>query len=90
LIPSLVSGEPSDAPPPKRSESSVPPSARNSLWAHAYGGTQLAVSVLLGLFLGYWLDRKWGFTPWFTLAGSALGLAVGLYGFLKPFFLKKR
>jgi hypothetical protein len=56
------------------------------LWAHAVSGIQLAVSVLAGFGAGYYLDRRWGWAPWLTLAGSALGLALGLYGFLKPYF----
>ncbi len=55
------------------------------MWDHVYGGSQLAVSVLLGFYAGYWLDKKWGWSPWLTLTGSALGLGVGLYSFLVPF-----
>jgi F0F1-type ATP synthase assembly protein I len=49
------------------------------------GGTQLAVSVLLGVYVGYRLDGRWGTGPWLLLTGSALGLVVGLYSFLAPF-----
>jgi F0F1-type ATP synthase assembly protein I len=52
----------------------------------AYSGTQLAVSVLLGLYIGYRLDKRWGMSPWLMLAGAAVGLGLGLYSFLKPFF----
>jgi F0F1-type ATP synthase assembly protein I len=57
-------------------------------WSLAAGGTQLAVSVLLGVYLGYRLDRKWGTSPWLLVAGAALGLGLGLYAFLKPFLTK--
>lgn len=50
------------------------------------GGLQLAISVLLGLYLGRLLDEKWDLSPWMMLAGAALGLGVGLYSFLKPYF----
>lgn len=53
-----------------------------------FGGTQLAISVLLGVYVGYRLDGRWGTGPWMLLAGSALGIAVGLYSFLAPFFRK--
>jgi F0F1-type ATP synthase assembly protein I len=62
---------------------------KSPLWDHVYSGTQLAVSVLLGVFAGYYLDRRWGSSPWGLLAGATLGLAIGLYGFLKPYLTKK-
>lgn len=46
-------------------------------------GTTLAVTVLLGLGLGYWADRKLGTRPWLFLLGAMLGLATALYQFFK-------
>ena len=46
-------------------------------------GTTLAVTVLAGLGGGYWLDGRLGTRPWFLLLGGTLGLAAGLYHFLK-------
>jgi F0F1-type ATP synthase assembly protein I len=69
-------------------ETKRPPSnnsAQFAIWEHVYGGTQLAVSVLLGFYVGYRLDRWSGWSPWLTLAGSAIGVGIGLYGFLVPF-----
>lgn len=45
----------------------------------SYGtvGLELAISVLFGLFVGQWLDRKLG-AHWITLVGFALGLAAGV------------
>ena len=44
----------------------------------SYGtvGLELALSVLLGLFVGSWLDRKLG-THWIALVGFGFGLAAG-------------
>lgn len=69
----------------------VPPPnvPRSPLWDHVSSGTQLAVSVLLGVYAGYRADKRWGSSPWGLLAGAGLGLAVGLYAFLKPYFTKK-
>jgi F0F1-type ATP synthase assembly protein I len=39
-------------------------------------GTSLAGSVLLGIFGGYWLDKKLGTHPIFFLVGAVLGLAA--------------
>ena len=45
----------------------------------SYGtvGLELAISVLFGLFVGQWLDRKLG-THWIAMAGFGLGLAAGV------------
>jgi F0F1-type ATP synthase assembly protein I len=49
---------------------------------------QLAVTLLVGLYVGYRLDVRKDTLPWFTLAGAAIGIVAGLYNFLKR-FLKK-
>jgi F0F1-type ATP synthase assembly protein I len=46
-------------------------------------GMTLAVTVLAGLGGGYWLDGRLQTRPWFLLLGGSLGLAAGLYHFLK-------
>jgi len=46
-------------------------------------GLQLALSVVVFLFLGRWLDGKFGTDPWLMLAGLALGATGGLIVFLK-------
>jgi F0F1-type ATP synthase assembly protein I len=40
-------------------------------------GLELAVSVLLGLFGGRWLDGKLGTDPWLTWLGLGLGIITG-------------
>jgi ATP synthase protein I len=46
-------------------------------------GTALAVTVLLGLGGGYWLDGRFGTRPVFFLAGGILGLGAAMYHFWK-------
>lgn len=46
-------------------------------------GTSMAVSVLLCLYGGYWIDGKLGTRPVFFLAGAAFGLFVAFYSFSK-------
>ena len=58
---------------------------RSKGFESALGGTQLAVSVLVGLYVGRRADARWNTDPWGLLAGGAVGLAVGMYTFLKPF-----
>ena len=50
---------------------------------------QLASGVLLGLFGGYWADKKLGSAPWMMLGGTALGLAAGFYSLFKQFSSKE-
>lgn len=46
-------------------------------------GLQLAISVVVFFFIGYWLDGKFGTAPWCTLGGAFLGAAGGLIKFLR-------
>ena len=46
-------------------------------------GTALATTVLLGLGVGYWLDRRLEASPWFLLLGGSLGIFAALYQFFK-------
>jgi F0F1-type ATP synthase assembly protein I len=46
-------------------------------------GFETAAGVALGYFVGHWLDRKYGWEPWGTLAGSMLGMAAGMYLLIK-------
>jgi ATP synthase protein I len=46
-------------------------------------GTTLAVTVLLGLGVGYWVDRRLETGPWFLFAGGLLGMALAFYQFFK-------
>ncbi len=39
-------------------------------------GLELALSALFGLFVGRWLDRRWG-TDWISMVGLGLGVAAG-------------
>ena len=40
-------------------------------------GLQVALAIVIGLFLGYYLDRKFETSPWLTLFGLGLGIAAG-------------
>ncbi|MBX6394622.1 MAG: AtpZ/AtpI family protein [Alicyclobacillaceae bacterium] len=46
-------------------------------------GMQLAAAVLAGVYIGRWLDRLWGTSPWMLLAGVLLGLAAGILGVVR-------
>lgn len=46
-------------------------------------GSFFTIAIAGGLLLGYWIDKKLGTTPWFTLIGTVLGFIVGFYHFFK-------
>jgi F0F1-type ATP synthase assembly protein I len=46
-------------------------------------GFQLAATVIGGLLLGQWLDKKWGTSPWLTLAGMIIGMVGGFYNLIR-------
>ena len=46
-------------------------------------GLQLAVTVVVMVFLGIWLDRKLDTNPWMTVVCSFLGIFAALYSFIK-------
>jgi ATP synthase protein I len=45
--------------------------------------SQLVGSVLIGIFLGRWLDRTVGTEPLFLIIGLLIGLATGIYAMLR-------
>ncbi len=40
-------------------------------------GLELALSVIVGLLAGQWLDKKLGTAPWLMIIGLAYGIAAG-------------
>jgi ATP synthase protein I len=52
-------------------------------------GMTMAASVLIGYFLGSWLDERFGTKPWLTLVMFLLGAAAGLKSLYNLAFPKK-
>ena len=46
-------------------------------------GLQLAVTVVVMVFLGIWLDSKFNTNPWMTVLCSFLGIFAAIYSFIK-------
>jgi F0F1-type ATP synthase assembly protein I len=55
------------------------PSSRNTAARFAGVGLQFAVTLLLCLWLGTWLDKKFGTTPVFLYVGVFVGAAAAFY-----------
>lgn len=53
-------------------------------WRFAFSligiGWYVALAIVLGAWLGWWLDRRWGTLPILSLAGVSLGTFVAMYG----------
>lgn len=56
---------------------------RRSPWSdmarYSHLGLQLAVSIVLFLWVGWWLDGRVGTVPLFTVLGALTGAAAGFY-----------
>lgn len=70
----------------KRSVASSPASGAE----YAGIGLQLAASVLIFLFIGQWLDERFGTEPWLLLAGVFIGAGAGFYSIYWQLVIKPR
>jgi len=75
-----------DGDPPRHPEKEPrkgAPADGQDLWRYLGLGTVLALTVALFVALGWWLDRRYGWSPWGVLVLGTLGVAAGLYHFVK-------
>ncbi|OGR47269.1 MAG: hypothetical protein A2X40_01735 [Elusimicrobia bacterium GWC2_65_9] len=60
--------------------------SRRRSWALALSiGWELASFSLLGFGLGYWLDGRYGSSPWGVLVLTLIGIVLGLYRLIRMF-----
>ncbi|AKU92921.1 hypothetical protein AKJ08_3308 [Vulgatibacter incomptus] len=50
----------------------------------------LAAAVALGVVAGYFADKELGTQPWLLLTGSVLGMALGVYAFIKAILVAEQ
>ncbi|MFH1282137.1 MAG: AtpZ/AtpI family protein [bacterium] len=67
-----------------------PDNKNKNVFSHIYSGTQLAVTVLIFFFVGFWLDAKWSSSPWLSVVGAVVGFTLGIYNFIKEFYGEKK
>ncbi len=53
-------------------------------------GVQFVVAILLFLYLGTWLDRKFGTAPWMMLLGTFVGAGAGFYSLYRAMVEENR
>ncbi len=51
--------------------------AYQSLQPYLSLGLTIAVTIVVFLFIGHWLDSRWNTEPWLTLAGGIVGIFLG-------------
>lgn len=65
-----ASGEPGDSPDARAARSAA---------RHAGAGLQFAISILVFLYAGQWVDRRLGTEPWGLLVGVFTGASAAFY-----------
>lgn len=76
-----MANEPPRDPPPAAKRD---PQGDDANWGRFAGvGLEVGVGVGLGALIGYWIDKRFGFSPWGLLVGAMLGFAGGMYLLLK-------
>jgi ATP synthase protein I len=56
----------------------------------AGSGIQFAISILLFLYIGKWLDAKLGTAPWLLMLGVFVGAVAGFYSFYRSIMAGQR
>ena len=69
--------------PPDKQDGAKEASGARELLRYLSLGTQLAITVAVFVLVGWWVDKRYGWTPWGILTLGTLGVAAGLYHFLK-------
>jgi F0F1-type ATP synthase assembly protein I len=58
--------------------------AESASWYRMAGvGVEFVVAIGAFAALGWWLDGKFGSSPWLVIAGCGIGFVVGLWGMVK-------
>ena len=67
------------------SRNSSRPTQEKSAWAMAGVGLQFAVTAAVFAFIGFYLDKRFGWSPWGVIGFSLVGFVGGLYLLIKDF-----
>ena len=53
-------------------------------------GIQFGLSIIIGFFAGWWIDKKAGTTPLFLLSGIGFGAVAGFYNLYRQVMAHNR
>jgi F0F1-type ATP synthase assembly protein I len=60
------------------------PGPEQRYWLRYAGmGFEFFAGMLLFVAIGIWLDRRFGWSPWGTLTGAAVGFAVAMWNLVR-------
>jgi len=54
-----------------------------ALFVYSTIGLQLALTILIFIYIGHRLDQHYQTTPWFVVAGTAIGMGAGFYNLIR-------
>jgi len=74
----------------ERGEPARSPKAMPSGAEYAGAGLQLAATIVVFMFLGMWLDKTLGSSPWFVLICVFVGAGAGFYSLYRRLMGGKR
>ncbi len=61
----------------------MPPTNFRQYGKYIQFGTNLALSMVFPVLLGFWLDSRYETKPWFTLGGVTLGMVAVVWNMIK-------
>jgi F0F1-type ATP synthase assembly protein I len=56
---------------------------------YATVGMEIVFAIVFCLFVGSWLDGRWGTEPWLTWTGFAFGVATAIHSILRALRMMK-
>lgn len=69
-------------PPSEDPKRKVWPDSVRTIARYTHLGWTLVAAVVLGLWVGHWLDKQWDTDPLMFILGAVLGIGAGLYHFV--------
>lgn len=59
------------------------PNIMQELAPYASLGLQLVLTIIIGAYIGWWLDGKYNTSPWFLITLTFFGAFAGMFSFIR-------